>query len=61
VAEVLTVIQEQYPRLRGLLGDEGRVAAEYLLSINGERFVTEVEERLSPGEHLLILSADAGG
>jgi hypothetical protein len=32
-----------------------------LLSLDGERFVTDLAEPLPPGARLLLLSADAGG
>lgn len=38
-----------------------RLAPHYLLSVNGERFVTELDSELVPGTVLLLLSADAGG
>jgi molybdopterin converting factor small subunit len=60
VAEVLARVQEQCPGLK-LMNDEGRWPKEYLLSINGERFVTGLDEQLKPGERVLLLSADAGG
>jgi molybdopterin converting factor small subunit len=49
---------------RGLpdaLTADGRLSPHYLLSVNGERFVTNLGERLPPGTRLLLLSADAGG
>jgi molybdopterin converting factor small subunit len=61
VAEVLAQIQECCPRLHGLTDAQGRLAKEYLVSIDGERFATDPHERLRPGERVLILSADAGG
>ena len=60
VGEVLAQVQEECPNLR-LLDRRGRVVKEYLLSINGQRFVSDYKEPLQPGEHVLLLSADAGG
>jgi hypothetical protein len=40
---------------------DGRLAPVYLLSLNGERFLTDLDERLPAGARLLLLSADAGG
>jgi molybdopterin converting factor small subunit len=61
IAEVLAQVQDRCPKLRMLLDAHGRLCKEYLISINGERFMTDMQERLKPGERLLILSSDAGG
>jgi molybdopterin converting factor small subunit len=61
VAELLAQVQEHCPGLRGLVDDQGQVSKEFLLSIDGERFVVDLNERLKPGARVLILSADAGG
>jgi hypothetical protein len=49
------------PGLRGVLAPGGRLDPHYLLSLGGERFVTELSEPLPAGARLLLLSADAGG
>jgi sulfur-carrier protein len=60
VAAALAAVERACPRLEGLVR-AGRLAPHYLLSVNGERFVTGLEEPLRPGTRLLLLSADAGG
>lgn len=60
-AAALAAAAEQLPSLRRLLTADGRLAPEYLLSLNGERFLTDLGERLPAGARLLLLSADAGG
>ncbi len=60
VAEALAAVERACPRLEGLV-NAGGLAPHYLLSVNGERFVTGLEEPLRPGTRLLLLSADAGG
>ncbi|MFO0841044.1 MAG: hypothetical protein U0797_01425 [Gemmataceae bacterium] len=40
---------------------EGRLSPRYLLSLDGERFLRDLDEPLRPGARLLLLSADAGG
>jgi molybdopterin converting factor small subunit len=60
VAEALAAVERACPGLKGLVR-AGRLAPHYLLSINGERFVTRLEEPLGPSTRLLLLSADAGG
>jgi hypothetical protein len=59
LAEVLLSVQATCPDLR-LLAD-GRLVKHYLLSINGQRFETDLAEPLRPGDRLLLLGADAGG
>ena len=61
VAEVLAAVERACPGLAGLVRAGGRIAPHYLLSLDGQRFVTDLGQRLRPGERLLLLSADAGG
>jgi len=61
VTEVLHAIARACPGLNALVRSDGKLAPQYLLSIDGQRFVTEAQERLRPGAHVLLLSADAGG
>lgn len=61
VADVLAAVERGYPGLAGLLGSDGAIASHYRVSIDGKRFVTHGESIVRPGEHVLILSADAGG
>jgi sulfur-carrier protein len=60
-AEVLAAVERACPGLAGLVRGDGRLAAHYLLSVNGQRFVTDLRQPLRAGERLLLLSADAGG
>jgi hypothetical protein len=62
VAQALSVAQALFPGLEGLVLPGGVIGPSFRVSINGTRFVTRgLAERLAPGDHLLILSADAGG
>ena len=61
VAEVLAAVERSCPGLAGLLRPDGRLAPHYLLSLDGREFVTDTSQSLSPGTHVLLLSADAGG
>ena len=56
VREVLSSVAVALPRLRPLLD-----GPHVLLSIDGERFVEDLDEPLAHGSRLLVLSADAGG
>ena len=60
VGEALAAVEQACPGLVGLLTD-GQLAPYYLLSINGNQFGTDMRHALKPGDHLLLLSADAGG
>jgi molybdopterin converting factor small subunit len=61
VADTLAAVEKGCPGLTGLLQADGRLAPHFLLSINGRRFTTRLEQSLAPGDRLLLLSADAGG
>jgi molybdopterin converting factor small subunit len=60
-AEALARAAEVCPGLCGVLAADGRLGTQYLLSFEGERFVTDLREPLPAGARLLLLSADAGG
>ncbi len=49
------------PGLAGLFRPDGRLSPHYLLSLDGQRFVTDLAEVLKAGDRLLLLSADVGG
>jgi sulfur-carrier protein len=59
-AEVLAAVEQACPRL-ALLMHGARLAPHYLLSLDGQQFVTDLQQRLQAGDRLLLLSADAGG
>ncbi len=59
VRAALIAVMQAFPRLE-LLRD-GEIAKEFLLSVNGGRFVDVIEARLNDGDCLVILGADAGG
>ncbi len=60
-ADVLARVAAACPGLGQVVRPDGRLAPQYLLSVNGERFVTDLGEPLPAGSRLLLLSADAGG
>jgi molybdopterin converting factor small subunit len=59
--EVLAAVRVSCPGLAGLVRDGGELSPHYLLSIDGVRFVRDVQESVQPGVRVLLLSADAGG
>ena len=60
VGELLSAVEQVCPALQGLVQD-GRLARQYRLSINGERFVEQIQEPIQAGTRLVLLSADVGG
>jgi hypothetical protein len=60
VAELLAAVERACPALAGL-AQGGRVSPHYLLSLDGQRFLTDLGQAVHPGERVLLLSADAGG
>jgi hypothetical protein len=61
LAEILQSVEQQCPRLVNLRTPEGGINPHYRISLDGERFLTDVAEVLVAQSHVLILSADAGG
>jgi hypothetical protein len=61
VAEVLAAIQAACPALADIVGPNGRLRPQYLLSLDGTRFLINPAEQIAAGARLLLLSADAGG
>lgn len=61
VTEVLRAVERACPGLGGLVRADGKLAPQYLLSIDGRRFGSKPQEPIHPGAHVLLLSADAGG
>jgi molybdopterin converting factor small subunit len=59
LGEVLAAVTAAYPALQILQGDG--VSPEYLVSLDGARFTTDLAEPLVEGDSVLILGADAGG
>jgi molybdopterin converting factor small subunit len=59
--EALTALVEACPGLAGLCRSDGRLDPHYLLSLDGQHFVTDLGQALQPGDRLVLLSADAGG
>ncbi len=61
VAEILFAVERECTGLAGLVQPDGRLAPQYLLSLDGQVFLTDMRERVRAGERVLLLSADAGG
>jgi hypothetical protein len=61
VAEALLGLLRAFPTLEGSVLQGRGVHPAYRLSINGDRFVTNLETPLEDGDALLVLTADIGG
>jgi molybdopterin converting factor small subunit len=60
VTELLRAVETACPDLT-LLEADGRIAPHIRISVDGQRFVSDLGEELTPGARVLILSADVGG
>jgi molybdopterin converting factor small subunit len=61
LGEALEALERSCPELAPEVLSGGALAAGYLASLNGDRFVTDPSTPLREGDRLLILSAQAGG
>ncbi len=61
LGDLLRGLETRFPRLAGDCLQSGRLRPGFAANLNGERFVSDPETPLKPGDTLLILSADAGG
>ena len=59
--EALAALERECPKLAGCVLVDGWPLPAYRLSLNGQSFVTSPAQRLSRGDALLLLAADAGG
>jgi len=59
--DLLSAVERACPGLAGLVCSDGRLAPQYLLSVDGREFATDLERQFKAGERVLLLSADAGG
>jgi sulfur-carrier protein len=61
VRELLRAVATLCPGVGGILNADGSLSKQYLVSVDGERFVADPDEVFPAGSRLLILGADAGG
>ena len=61
LGEILYELSTIFPKLAETCVDGRRLRPGFVANLNGERFVTDPETALDPGDCLLILTADAGG
>ena len=60
LGQLLTTLAAQFPSLGEYITEE-RLHPSFSASLNGEEFVSDPRTALGEADHLLILSADAGG
>jgi hypothetical protein len=60
-AEALAGVARVCPSLARICGENGQLDPQFLLSLDGECFVTDLTQTLESGDRLVLMSADAGG
>jgi molybdopterin converting factor small subunit len=61
VGDAVAAVAQVCPALAEICRPDGQLAPQYLLSLDGERFLADQAHPLQAGDKLLLLSADAGG
>ncbi len=61
LGEALAALGLECPSLEGPVVASGRLLSHYLVARNGVQFTADPATSLSPGDTLVVLSADAGG
>lgn len=61
VGEVIRQVAAKFPGLTELMTADCQLSRHFVISLDGERFTSELHESLPDGTRLLLLSADAGG
>lgn len=61
IREALERLAQSCPNLANVIQVDGRLSPLYLISVNAGPFVSELQQPLTAGDRLLLLSADAGG
>lgn len=61
VTDLLRSVERTCPRLGGLVMVDGSLSRRFLVSIDGNHFVSDLLQQVPSGSRLLIFGADAGG
>ena len=59
--QLWTAVGMKFPELEGTCLLKGQLQPGFLASVGGLRFTRSTTFKLSEGDHVLLLSADAGG
>jgi molybdopterin converting factor small subunit len=60
LGQLLGTLAMQIPPLREFIAGD-RLQSSFVANLNGDQFVSDPGTPLADGDHVLILSADAGG
>jgi molybdopterin converting factor small subunit len=61
LGDVLAAVQRHCPRLQDVRQPTGNLNPNYRISLDGQRFLTDIAEIVPAQSRLLLLSADPGG
>lgn len=61
LGDVLARLTSRFPRLADDCIDGRQLRAGYTANLGGDKFVTDPDTPLAPGDLLLLMSLDAGG
>ena len=61
LGEALQAAAAQLPQLKAACIADGRLQPGFLANLNSQRFTTDPQSPLEPGDAVLILSSDVGG
>jgi hypothetical protein len=61
LGRVLCELAKACPPLLGDCIADGKLGDSFVANLDGERFVRDAATIVRPGQHLMVLSADAGG
>ena len=60
LGQLLDALAVRFPALRELITD-GALHASIAANLNADEFVNDPDRLLAPNDHVILLSADAGG
>jgi molybdopterin converting factor small subunit len=60
LGQLLGTLADRFPALAELI-DEDRLHPSLVANLNGDEFISDPETAFGDNDHLIILSADAGG
>jgi len=60
LGQLLGMLAQRIPSLGDLIGED-QLHSGFVANLNGDQFVSDLQTQLGEDDHILILSADAGG
>ena len=63
ICKVLRKLSDIEPKLVGIVisNDRNSLIESFILNLNGDRFITKMDEVVDPGDNVLIFSSQSGG